>query len=239
MIKLIIADDHKLIRDGLKAMLEESEESIQVAGEAASGKQLIEMLTDSEVNMVLMDINMPETNGLEATQYITEHFPHIKVLVLSMMEQEKYVDEAMKAGAQGYILKTTDQQELVHAIRTVARGEQYISTQITLKMLKNLHAPQSKTVSAAAITAQGAASAASTAEGNATGLSKREMEVLALVAQGYTNAEIADLLFTSKRTVESHRQNLLEKTGSKNTASLIVYASRHHLLNESTGSSAG
>jgi DNA-binding NarL/FixJ family response regulator len=147
-----------------------------------------------------------------------------------MIDQDKYIAEAMKAGASGYILKTTDQQELIHAIQTVARGEQYIGTEIAMKLLHNLGNPISPQVPHAAYYA---------ADDTANLISKREMEVLQLIAQGYTNMEIADQLFTSKRTVESHRQSLLQKTNSKNTASLIVYASKHHLLNEDKSAGAG
>src|SRR5688572_22286781 len=136
MIKVIVADDHQLIRDGLKAMLEESNKDFQIVGVAASGKKLIDMLPHSDAEIVLMDINMPEMNGLEATQYIKQHFPHIKVLILSMLEQEKYVADALKAGASGYLLKNTDQSELKHAIQTIAKGDQYISTQVAVKLLK-------------------------------------------------------------------------------------------------------
>jgi DNA-binding NarL/FixJ family response regulator len=230
MIKIILADDHKLIREGLKAMLEESKKDIQVVGEACSGKEVIAMLTGSEAQVVLMDINMPEMDGLEAAGYIKEHFPHIKVLILSMIDQEKFVVESIKAGALGYILKTTGQSELTHAIQTVARGEQYIGTQIAMKLLSNLHSPQGAPTYEPAYTH-------SAEVGNH--ISKREMEVLQLIAQGYTNQQMADLLFTSKRTVESHRQSLLEKTNSKNTASLIVYASRHQLLAENKSAGAG
>jgi DNA-binding NarL/FixJ family response regulator len=227
MIKLIIADDHKLVRDGLKAMLAEKEE-VQVVGEASSGNELIATLTGSQAQVVLMDINMPEMNGLQATQHLKEHFPHVKVLVLSMMEQKKYVAEAIKAGAVGYLLKTTDSEELFHAIQLVARGEQYISTQITMNMLRNMHFPQEEQ-----------AAISSFFDEDTRAISKRELEVLQLIAQGYTNQEIADQLFTSKRTIESHRQSLLEKTGSKNTATLIRYASRHHLIGESRQSGLG
>ncbi len=224
MIKLILADDHKLVRDGLKAMLEEAKRDIQIIGEAASGKQLINMLPESQVDVVLMDIDMPEINGLEATTYITAHFPHIHVLMLSMMEQEKYITEAIQAGARGYLLKTTDQAELVHAIQTIARGELYISTQIAMRLLKIIPSTHPGTVSPA--------TEAAAPQTTPNELTKREMEVLGLIAQGYTNIQIGELLFTSKRTVESHRQSLLEKTGSKNTAALIVYASKYHLLDE-------
>lgn len=228
MIKLILADDHKLVRDGLKAVLEESNEDIRVVGEASSGRELIDILAGSEAEMVLMDMNMPEMDGLEASKYIQEHFPHIKVLVLSMMEQGTYVAEAIKAGVLGYVLKTTDKEELIHAIVNVARGEQYISTQIAMKLLHTLGQPGTS-----------AAAKVSSVPGAYGDISKREMEVLLLIAEGFTNAEIADKLFTSRRTVESHRQSLLEKTGSKNTASLIVFASKHHLLGENDSAGSG
>jgi DNA-binding NarL/FixJ family response regulator len=230
MIKIILADDHKLVREGLKAMLQAPGEELEVVGEACSGKELIAMLTVREVDVVLMDMDMPQMDGLEATGLIKEHFPHIKVLILSMMDQEKFVVESMKAGALGYVLKTTDQTELMYAIRTVARGEQYISTEIAMKLLTNLQSPQGAPTQEAASTHLAEA---------LDHISKREMEVLQLIAQGYTNQEMADLLFTSKRTIESHRQKLLDKTGSCNTASLIVYASRHHLLNENKTAGAG
>lgn len=231
MIKVIIADDHKLIRDGLKAMLAASANNICIIGEAYSGKHLIEVLTETPADVVLMDVQMPVMSGVEATMYVAEHFPAVKVLMLSMLEQEKYVQEAMKAGATGYILKTTTSEELTHAIQMVARGETYISTKISMQMLKSLQSPDSDPIAEIPTFSSGEAS-------HTHILSRRELEVLQLVAKGYTNIEIADKLFTSKRTIESHRQSLLEKTKSKNTACLIVYASRHHLIDESE-SSAG
>jgi DNA-binding NarL/FixJ family response regulator len=204
--------------------------NIHIIGEAYSGKHLIEVLTDTPADVILMDIQMPEMSGVEATMYVTKHFPATRVLVLSMLEEEKYIQEAMKAGALGYILKTTDQEELIHAIQMVARGEFYISTKISMQLLKSLHSSDSDPVSEIPMFSSGEISHI---------LSQREMEVLQLVAKGYTNTEIADKLFTSKRTVESHRQSLLEKTNSKNTACLIMYASRNHLIDESEASGAG
>jgi DNA-binding NarL/FixJ family response regulator len=225
MINLIMADDHKLIRDGLKFMLKGSDESILIRGEAASGKELIDMLTSTEADVILIDIDMPEMNGLEATQYITANFPHSKVLVLSMLGNEKYISAAMNAGAKGYILKTVGQEELIFAIHSVARGENYISTEIAMNLLKNMPSGQP-----APANNEAAPSAATTWQETSGEFTRRELEVLQLIAKGYTNTQISDMLFTSKRTVESHRQKLLEKAGCKNTASLIMYAYRHHLL---------
>jgi DNA-binding NarL/FixJ family response regulator len=224
MIKLLIADDHIIFREGLKLILTERKEDILVVGEAYSGKQLIETLNSKDVDIILMDILMPEIDGLEATRYIKKHFPHIKVLVLSMIEQETYVAEAIKAGASGYLFKNTNQEELIYAIQTLTRGEQYFTPQITLKLLNTRNYAQTD--------ADSATSPDSANEDTTHPFSKRELEVLQLIAKGYTNAAIADQLYISKRTVESHRQRLLELTASKNTASLIMYAYRHHLLDE-------
>jgi DNA-binding NarL/FixJ family response regulator len=222
MIRLIITDDHKLIRDGLKAILAESAAEFQIVGEAVSGKQLISMLDSHEADVVLMDIIMPEMDGLEATRYLTRHFPHIRVLVLSMKEDEKYALKALDAGASGYILKTTDREELVRAIQCVVRGEQYISAQIPLKLLNATLSRHPGTPFA-----EGADATDPELPDN---ISRREMDILRLIAQGYTNLQISELLFTSRRTVEFHRQSLLAKTSSRNTASLIMYALKHHLI---------
>jgi len=214
MIKIIIADDHKIVSDGLAAMLQDPKAGLEVVAQAASGNEVLELLNKEKADLVLMDVNMPEMDGLTTARHIQQQYPRVKVLMLSMMANEKYVTQAMKAGALGYLLKTTGKQELVHAINLVVAGNQYISSQITLNLLQLEKA---------------------TAESEdqiliGSALSKREMEVLQLIAKGYTNEQMADMLFMSKRTVENHRQHLLEKTGSKNTASLIVYAVKHNLL---------
>ncbi|MFD2247371.1 response regulator transcription factor [Pontibacter ruber] len=217
MINLIITDDHKIIRDGLKSLLR-GEESIRVVGEASNGNELISLLATTPADVVLMDLNMPEKDGYETTKYLAEHYPKVKVLVLSMLDHESYVNRIINAGASGYILKNAGKEELRSAIQLVAAGTPYICSEVAMDLLKRSHAPASTSVSIP------------TTSGTKD-LSKREMEVLALIAEGYTNAEIADKLFTSKRTVETHRQNLLEKTNSKNTATLIKYALQRGLIN--------
>ncbi len=234
MIRVLLADDHTIIRDGLKAMLQLSDTFIQVTGEAASGKALIELLETTHdtksAEIVLMDINMPEMDGLMATAHIKQHFPEIKVIILSMMEDERFVAKAFQAGAMGYLLKSVGYPELTRAIEVVAGGGQYITAQVTLNLLGRQSVPSrtTETAAAQAIAAPDESPALNTSP--VLHLTKRELEVLQLIAQGYTNAEIADQLFTSKRTVENHRQNLLEKTGSKNTALLIRYSLTHRLL---------
>lgn len=211
MINIILVDDHKIIRDGIRAFLRE-EKDITVTGEAGNGRELLQVLASTEQpHVILMDINMPDMDGFEATKAILEQFPEIKIMVLSMLDHEKYVQKMLDAGAAGYTLKNTGKDELLFGIRTVAAGNKFICTDIGLCFLNKL--VKGPVVSFNQST-----------EKKASDLSQREIEVLKLIAEGLTNAEIADKLFTSKRTIESHRQNIIEKTQVKNTASLIKYA---------------
>jgi len=217
MIKVAIADDHPLVREGLKTMLNNSPEAgISLVGEVESGTDLVQLLSEVEVDVVLMDISMPDMDGLQATRQIKQQHPLVKVLMLSMLEDERFVVEAMQAGANGYLTKTVSRKELIRAIHITAGGEVYIGTHISLNLLGKIPFGGSKMPMPE-----------DTPESN---LTKRELEVLSLIAQGLTTTQMAVKLFTSKRTIESHRQHLLEKTNSKNTASLIAYAATHHLL---------
>jgi DNA-binding NarL/FixJ family response regulator len=220
MIKILIADDHKLVREGLKSVLTSMATDIEIAGEASSGQGVIDFLVENSADVVLMDIDMPQGNGIETTHYLTKHYPEVRVLMLTMAENEKFVRESLEAGAQGYLLKSAGSKEILHAIRAVAEGEEYFSADLTRMLL-------SKEKNTPAATA-----AATRAEEQKipVHLSVRELEVLQLIAQGYTNGQIADITFTSKRTIETHRQHLLEKTGCNNTATLIRFAATHDLL---------
>lgn len=209
MIDIIITDDHKIMRDGLKALLQ-GHDSLRVAGEAASGSELLALLPEVKADIVLMDISMPDMDGFEAAGQVIKHFPDTKVAVLSMLSKESYVKRMMLMGAAGYILKNAGKDELYCALRLIAQGGRYISPEVTIDLLRKMHAPA---VQEASYTSNGQQE-----------LSKRELEVLELIAEGYTNAEIAEKLFTSKRTIETHRQNLLDKTKARNTAMLIRYA---------------
>lgn len=208
-IRLILVDDHTIIRDGIKALLKDKED-IQVVGEASNGKELLDLLTHTPADVVMMDVNMPEMDGFETTTYLKEHYEHIKVLVLSMLDHESYISKILTAGASGYMLKNTGREELICGIRIVASGGQFICSTVALNLLKKLQNPNYKPVSAE--------------DKQTRDLSQREIEILKLIADGLTNAEIADKIFTSKRTVETHRQNIIEKTKAKNTAALIKYA---------------
>lgn len=224
MIKVILVDDHKIIRDGIKSLLKEDHE-IQVIGEAANGTELIDLIARLEADVVLMDINMPKMDGFETTKYLKEHHPEIKILVLSMLDHENYITKMFGAGALGYLLKNTGRDELVHAIQLVASGNTYICSDIAINLLKNVNHSNTE------IQPKSENNKETTKEKHINGdLSKREVEVLKLIAEGFTNAEIADKLFTSKRTVESHRQKLIEKTQAKNTAALIKYAISNNLI---------
>jgi DNA-binding NarL/FixJ family response regulator len=235
MTTVLIADDHKLIREGLKSMLLHPEGDIKLAGEAASGAEVLSLLEKEAADVVLMDYDMPGLNGIEITRLVRERFPQVKVLMLTMMDNEKFILESIGAGAQGYVLKTASGKELLHAIHAVAAGEEYFSTDITRMLLRKMQeSPQpAHTVSSARepMTANGGASSAGAAAQTApAAISPRELEVLRLIAQGHTNHQIAELLFNSRRTIETHRQNLLEKTGANNTATLVLYAASHGLL---------
>lgn len=215
MIDLIIIDDHKIVRDGLKALLKDHG-ALRVVGEAASGSELIEMLPATQADIVLMDISMPGMDGFDTAAHVLQHYPDLKVVVLSMLSHEKYVDRMMNLGVSGYILKNAGKDELYCALQLIAKGCRYISPDVTLNLLHKV-----QTLPSVATLSNGE---------EQRELSKRELEVLALIAEGYTNAEIADKLFTSKRTIETHRQNLLDKTKARNTATLIKYALQRGLI---------
>lgn len=217
MIRVLLTEDHTVVRNGIKSLLEK-ENGIEVAAEATNGKQALEVLEKGlHVDIILADINMPEMNGLELTTAVMQKFPKVKVIILSMLDHEKYIVEGFKAGASGYILKNVTSDELVFALKHVCKNnERYVCSELALRFLdKLIHKPE----------------AAIPEEMAEIDLSKREVEVLTLIAEGYTNLEIADKLFTSKRTVEGHRQNLIDKTGSRNTAALIRYAIITGLIN--------
>ena len=215
MIRVFIVDDHTLIRDGLRALLA-AEPLFEVVGEADNGQALLDQLPTVAADVVLLDLNMPVLDGLATTHRLREEYPHLRILLLSMMTHERTIGEAMAAGAHGYVLKNADKYEVVAALQGVASGKRFLCSEIGLGLLEKLLLQEPRPP----------------APGTSPGvhLTHREREILQLVASGLTNQEIADQLFTSKRTVESHRQNLLEKTGVRNTPALVKYAMEHGLL---------
>ena len=228
MIRIILTDDHAILRDGIRALLAR-EPDMRVVGEAADGRALLDLLAHTAADVVLMDVNMPGLDGFAVMPFLREAHPGVRVLVLSMLDHENYVYRMLQAGALGYVLKNADITEITHAIRTVAAGRQFLCTEIGLALLhRTIGLPLPPVPDA--VTPIPATRPAGAAELSGRELSGRELEVLRLIAEGLTNQEIADTLFTSKRTIETHRQNIIEKTQAKNTAALIRYAMSQGLI---------
>lgn len=208
MIRVFIAEDHQIVRDGIRHMFQ-NEKEFTLVGEAENGKCAIEQMNDLKVDVLIVDINMPEMNGIELAKYATEKFIDTKVLVLSMLDNENYIKQAVAAGATGYVSKSNGKEELLSAIRAVAAGEFFISHKLSLNLIKGDRKISFVTEDGKRLEVE---------------FSAREVEILNLIAEGYTNEEIADKTFTSKRTIETHRRNMIEKTKTRNTASLIKFA---------------
>jgi DNA-binding NarL/FixJ family response regulator len=216
MIRVLLADDHTILRDGIQALLM-PEADIEVVGEASNGQAVLDLLAHTPADVVLMDLNMPIMDGFTLMPLLQEQYPQVSVLVLSMLDNENYVHQILQAGASGYVLKSAESSEILFAIRTVAAGRSFLCSEVGMATLSRLVSrPHNETEA--------------TVARKSGDLSSREMEVLRLLAEGLTNAEIAEKLFTSKRTIETHRQNIIEKTQAKNTAALIRYAISHGLI---------
>ena len=206
MIRLFLVDDHAVLRDGLRALFQQHAE-LQVVGEAESGEQLLAQLPATPCDVVLLDLHMPGLDGLATTLRLRAEFPDVRILILSMADHERAIGEVLTAGASGYVLKNAGHDEIVAAVRAVAAGLRFLCSELGLTMLEKL----------LAVTPESAPQLTS-------GLTVREQEILRLVADGLTTAQIAEKLFTSPRTVESHRQHILAKTGTRNTAALVKAA---------------
>lgn len=209
-IRLLLADDHLIIRDGIKLMLKKNPD-FEIVAEASNGREVLEYLTNNPdtVDVVLMDINMPEMNGIEASDFITKHIKNVTILALTMHAEETYITSMLKAGAMGYILKESGTGELVSAIKSVARGQKYYSNDVSVTMINALMNDEKPKKSM---------------------LSEREIEVLGHIAGGSTNKEVGDMLCISGRTVETHRRNILAKLEVRNTAEMIRYAIENELV---------
>lgn len=212
MIKIMVADDHRVFREGIVSILEHNDE-IEVVAQARDGKEVLEKLPESTPDLILMDISMGTAGGIETTRLVRESYPHVRILVLSMHSESSYIVKMLEAGASGYLLKDAGSQELINAIKAVAEGHTYFSSQVSATLVGQLLDKSRKP--------------ADRKEG--IPLTKREKEILKLIAEEYSNPEIAEKLFISIRTVDTHRRNLLEKLGVKNTAGLVKYAIKHGL----------
>lgn len=210
-ITIGIADDHELFREGLVRLLE-TKSDLKVEFQATNGAEVLEQLKNTPVDIILMDIDMPVMGGIEATQLITEQYPSTKVIALSMHGDREYYFEMVAAGAKGFLLKSSELQEVVGAASIVFNGGSYFSQDL-LQMLVGQLRP-----------------ADGLEESESETLSTRETEILIEVCRGLSNQEIADKLFISKRTVDKHRANILEKTGCRNSANLVYYAIKNKLI---------
>lgn len=210
--RILLADDHNIIRDGIKALLEDAG-NLEIHAEAETGEEALEICRSQPIDLVIMDINMPGMEGIEATRLIKEEFPDIKVLALTMLHEEEHIRRMIEAGASGYILKSSGTEEMRKAIETVLKGENYFSEDAKQSVMQDLVGSGGKKRS-----------------GDPTDLTDRELEVLELICREYTNPEIAEELYISVRTVDAHRRNLLQKTGARNTAGLVRYAMEHKLF---------
>jgi DNA-binding NarL/FixJ family response regulator len=211
VIRILIADDHGVLRAGLRALLK-AEPELEVVGEAADGAEALRLAGALQPDIVLMDISMPDCGGIEATRRLTELLPDVRVLILTVHDDKSMVQEAIQAGAAGYILKRAAESELVNAIQAVSRGDMYV------------HLPMARALQAEAIAMPASDRVAAEA------LTPREIEVLRLIARGHTNRQIANLLTLSVRTVESHRANLMDKLAMHSRVELVRYAAQHGLL---------
>jgi DNA-binding NarL/FixJ family response regulator len=210
-INLLIADDHQLITDGISKILE-TEKTIGEIHTASNGSEAIDKALKHDIDCVVIDINMPVLNGLEATKQIKQQKPSVKVIAVSMLSDASIVSKMMKAGADAFINKDTGKTELLKAIDKVMQGEKYISPQISNNLFTHFN---DRTVNRKDTEKQ---------------LTAREVEIIRYIADGLTNHEIADKLFLSVVTVDTHRKNMLAKLHLKNTASLVKYAADHKLL---------
>jgi DNA-binding NarL/FixJ family response regulator len=212
-MKILLADDHKVLRSGLRRILEEQPD-LQVVGEAADGREAYDLAVELEPDIVVMDIAMPKMNGMEATRLILARHPRINVLILSMYSDENYIVQVLRAGARGYILKDSAEDELIDAVRSVAGGTPYFSAKIarllvgdSLQRLKNEAASDTYEL-----------------------LTPREREVLQLIAEGKSNKEAAATLFVSPTTVETHRARIMDKLDLHSTAEIVLYAVRKGII---------
>ncbi len=215
-IQVLVVDDHQLIIDGLKSILQGEEDFVFVGG-ANNMEQALSFAGHHPVDVVLADINMPGNSGIEITRKLKHLYPEIKVLALTMHEDISMITKMVEAGASGYILKRTNMNEVLEAIRVVADNGKYLGREVQATMMDNLGTDAAVKVMA---------------DNEPPALTSREREILNLVAKEYSNGEIAKALFISERTVETHRRNIFTKTKTKSIVGLIKYAIRQGLISD-------
>ena len=213
-IRIILTDDHRIVRDGIKAMLNDAPD-LRIVGQAASGQELFELMKVEKADVLILDIELPDLSGIDICRQVSHDFPETGVLILSMYTGEEFIFKAISEGAKGYLPKNTNREELLEAIRQVAAKREYFSPVISQIMLKSyIRKAKSKNAN----------------EKEITELSKREIEVLRMLAEGVLNSDIADKLFISIRTVESHKSHIMQKLELHTTAELVKFAIKNKLI---------
>jgi DNA-binding NarL/FixJ family response regulator len=210
--RILLADDHAVVRRGLRLVLD-GEHDLEVIAEAGDGAEAIEKALAEEVDLAVLDVAMPRMTGLQAARELTRRKPQLRVLILSMYDNEQYFFEALKAGASGYVLKSVADRDLVEACRATMRGEPFLYPAAVSALIRD-HLERSKDGD----------------EAGGDALTPRESEIVKLVAEGYSSKEIADMLVISIKTVERHRANILDKLGLRDRVALTRYAIRHGLI---------
>lgn len=216
-IKIILADDHSVVRSGLRALFR-TEKDFQVVGEAANGADAVRLVSRMKPDVVILDIFMPKMNGIEATRLIKEKYRDVKVLILTVQDKEEYVYEMIRAGANGYVLKDAEKSDIFKAVRTLALGESFFSPHISKLILEYFVKEKNE--------------GESRPPASGRTLTKRESEILRLVAQGLSSRRIAEKLYLSVSTVNTHRANLMQKLNIHDTAGLVRYAMQRGLVRE-------
>lgn len=211
-IKIILVDDHRMFRDGVKSVLSD-EENIELVGEVGNAKDLYELLKTTNPDVIITDISMPDISGIELSKYVSENYPKINILILSMHSNEEFITKSLAAGANGYLPKDTSMDELLEAINVIYKGENYFNKNISDTLLKSLISKSKP-------------SKENTKNGT---LTKREREIISHVVDGLSNKEIACKLFISIRTVDSHKNNIMQKLNLKSSVELVKYAIKNNL----------
>jgi DNA-binding NarL/FixJ family response regulator len=210
--RILLADDHEVVRDGLRLVLD-SEPDLEVVAVASDGIEALERARDEDIDLAILDVSMPRMTGLQAARELNRQRPELRVLMLSMHDDERYFFEALKAGASGYVLKTAANRDLIEACRATMRGEPFLYPAAVTALIRDY------------LDRAGRGEAAPDDP-----LSPREVDVIKLIAEGHTSEEIADLLYISRKTVDRHRANILEKLGMRNRVELARYAIRRGLV---------
>lgn len=213
MIRTVIAEDHRMVREGIRVLLEKAGD-IEVVGEVSNGQEAILMIRKLDVDVLIMDIMMPIMNGIQAAENISNLNLPVHILLLSMYSDAGLVHQALQYGVKGYVLKSSVSDELIWAVRAVSNGDTYLSSPISEILIERAINPQS----------------ASQTEDPLSSLSPREKEILQLIAEEHTSAEIAKILYISEKTVEKHRGNLMEKLNVRNIAGLVRFAIKYRLV---------